>query len=71
MVLKKTVYLTSDRLSIVGEGDARAAFLVGHAGQVIPDHVAKRLGLMDEVSESAETVVENRESGLFRKRRKK
>lgn len=71
MILKSTVYLTSDRLSVVPENDARAAFLIGRAGQEIPDKVAKKLGLIPEVTESPETKVQERESGLFRRRRKK
>src|SRR5690349_12019337 len=72
MILRDTLYLTSDRSLVVREGDKRAAFLVGRKGQTIPDKTAKKLGLLEEstppvapIAESAAVPeVTHRETGV-------
>ncbi len=43
------LYYTTDRKSVVLEGDKRAAFLIANAGQQIPQGDLKALGLLEEV----------------------
>jgi hypothetical protein len=78
MILKTDLYLTSDRSLVVTEGDKRAAFLLGRAGQDIPEKLARKYGLIGEVQEASTIPVEvkdpnpqNREVTITRKRRKR
>lgn len=77
MTLKERTYLTSDRSLAVREGDRRAAFLLGVAGTVIKDELAKKLGLLEADSATATESgspgpipeVSHRETGVTFKRR--
>jgi len=46
MKLTEKLWLTDDRKTVVKDGDKRAAFLLGLAGQEISDKHAKQLGLV-------------------------
>ena len=44
-VADERLYLSKDRLTVVSEGDPRAAFLLAAKGQTIPRKEVTRLGL--------------------------
>ena len=71
MIAKRRLFLTADRLSVVPEGDKRAAFLLVPAGGLItPDLVAK-YGLKDEGDPTAVSPeqIENRETRIPKRMR--
>ena len=47
MKCTQRLYLTADRESVVGEGDASAATLYAVPGDEIPDSAAEKFGLVD------------------------
>jgi hypothetical protein len=48
------LYLTADRLTVVEEGDTRAAFLLVAHGSQIPDEDAEKYGLTGDAKAKAE-----------------
>lgn len=47
LVAGERLYLASDRVTVVREGDPRAAYLLCGKGQVIPPNEVVRLGLKE------------------------
>lgn len=58
MILTERLYLAADGVTVVKEGDLRAAFLLGGVGAVIPDAKAKKLGLLPEPEKVLAKVIE-------------
>lgn len=47
MICAQRLFLTADKAELVGESDARAAFLFASPGDEIPASAAERFGLVD------------------------
>ena len=58
--LDRKLWLTADKDDIVEDGDDRAAFLLGLAGDEIPDDEAERLGLTGSKKEAAKPADKSR-----------
>ena len=61
MIAKCNLYLTADRLSVVTEGDRRAAFLLVGSGGEVTKEMQSKYGIVDpELRPSVATVSEEK-----------